>query len=159
MGQYSAIAVLNNELIISYTDVANGDLLVWRDDGSGNGGAGNGQADGTEIRTVDSGGVVGLYTSITTLGNDIAVSYYDQTNGALKQYSPVYPDNPDGGDAGGTGGDGTVGGTSVGGIQRGAGGGSCFIENADAMPWETMPWFLTGIGWIVALGCFACRRR
>jgi hypothetical protein len=64
--------------VISYYDVANGDLKVAK--------CANAACSGTStISIVDSTGQVGYYTSIT-IGTDgmPVISYYDSTNGDLK---------------------------------------------------------------------------
>ena len=75
----------SGQLVISYHDgtTANRDLKLWVDDGNGGGIAGNGIADGAEIRTVQSVGDVGRFTSLALDKDDnIAIAYQDFTNDA-----------------------------------------------------------------------------
>ena len=106
MGQYTSTTVLNARIAVSYYDLSNTDLKLWWDDGRGGGTAGDGIANGTEVRTIDNGGLVGSYNSITTLNGQLAVSYYDATNLDLKLWW-------DDGRGGGTAGDGLANGTEL----------------------------------------------
>jgi len=80
VGGYSAIAIgSNNNPVISYRDVTNGDLKVYvcADTACANGTA----------RTLDAAGDVGYYTSLSIgTDNNPVISYYDGTNGDLKRY-------------------------------------------------------------------------
>jgi hypothetical protein len=79
VGQYTSITIGTDGLpVISYLDVGNNDLKVAK--------CGNADcSSGNTITTIDSGGTVGQYTSIT-IGTDglPVISYFDWTNGDLK---------------------------------------------------------------------------
>ena len=106
VGQYTSITTLNSKLAISYYDATNGDLKLWYDDGAGGGTSKDGVANGSEIRTIDSAGTVGQYTSITSMGGYLAVAYYDSTNKDLKLWW-------DDGNNHGTAGDGVANGSEI----------------------------------------------
>ena len=66
VGAHTGIALdRNGNLAVSYFDATNCNLKLWIDDGAGGGIAGNGLADGTEIRVIDTNGHSGVGTSIT----------------------------------------------------------------------------------------------
>lgn len=148
VGAFSSIAILNNQLVVSYTDFGVFALKLWRDDGSGSGVAGDGQFNGTEVSTLDP--TAGLHTSVTVLGNDVAISYYDLNADALKLYANIPP--PQQGNQGGTGGGDFAGGTLGSGIQRATGSGSCFLANFSPLDFSGsffLVWSLGGflLGW------------
>ena len=79
VGQYSSVAGLSSAVYVSYYDAENGDLKVAACtslcDRAGS---------SWTASTVDSAGDVGLYTSMSSVGGNPAVAYYDATNKALK---------------------------------------------------------------------------
>jgi predicted regulator of Ras-like GTPase activity (Roadblock/LC7/MglB family) len=79
VGEFTSITIGTDGLpLISYSDAMNGDLRVAK--------CGNAScSSGNTLSTVDSGGAVGRFTSIT-IGTDSlpVISYYDVTNGHLK---------------------------------------------------------------------------
>ena len=78
---------LNNtgKLAVSYYDQFNSDLKLWVDDGAGMGVAGDGQANGAELRTIDSTGDVGSSMSLgLTVDGRLAIAYFSTTDSLLK---------------------------------------------------------------------------
>jgi len=69
---------LDNNIFVSYYDDDNRDLKFAK---STDGGAAWLMEN---IRTVDSSGYVGKYTSLCAAGDCVFIAYYDETNGSLK---------------------------------------------------------------------------
>ena len=109
VGSHTSITVnQSGRLAVSYLDTSSTDLKLWLDDGAGMGTAGDGKANGSEIRTIDSTGNVGYFTSITVeQAGHLAVSYWDSTNSDLKLWVD------DGNGMGGIAGDGLANGSEV----------------------------------------------
>ncbi|MCG3136944.1 MAG: hypothetical protein HJJLKODD_00782 [Phycisphaerae bacterium] len=106
VGNYTSITTYNGRLAIAYYYATGADLKLWIDDGYSGGTAGDGIANGSEIRTLESANSIGTYTAITVHKERLAVSYYDATNTALKLW---YDD----GNGGGTAGDGIANGSEL----------------------------------------------
>lgn len=67
----------NNRLVVAYTESGT-DLIVWIDDASGGGTAGDAIVNGAEIRAVVTGGNIAYVPSVLlALGGDLAVVYYN----------------------------------------------------------------------------------
>ena len=78
VGRYTSIAVDGANVYVSYYDYSYGNLkFAVSTDGGATWGLGN-------VKTVDSAGDVGKYTSIAVDGSNVFISYYDNTNGDLK---------------------------------------------------------------------------
>ena len=77
-GQYTSLAVDGATLYISYYDVTNGDLKFARSDDSG------ATWPPANLRVVDSSGEVGKYCSIDCSGDNVYISYYNDTVNKLK---------------------------------------------------------------------------
>src|SRR3989344_5735918 len=78
VGQYSSIAVSGSNVFISYRDSTNTNLKFAKSTDNGDTWlAGN-------IKTVDSVGNVGQYSSIAVSGSNVFISYRDSTNTNLK---------------------------------------------------------------------------
>jgi hypothetical protein len=79
VGSYNALELSGGNPIVSYRDNTNFDLKLATCT------AGCATATPTwHVGTVDSGGSVGLYTSLRLIGGNPVVSYYDSTNADLK---------------------------------------------------------------------------
>jgi uncharacterized repeat protein (TIGR01451 family) len=97
-GTFNSLGVWNNHLVVAYYVDADADkLLIWIDDGRGSGTADDGNVNGTEIRTIDTGGVIGKHVDVAVVNGYLAVVYYDETNTQLKLW---YDDGTSGGSAG-----------------------------------------------------------
>lgn len=84
VGQEPSLTYRGSRLAVSYYDVTNTALKLWFDDGNGGGTADDGQANGTEIRTIDDTNMAGLYNSITVWNNHLVVAYHiDSANDFL----------------------------------------------------------------------------
>lgn len=86
-GQYTSVAInpSNDTTYISYYDAANKNLRLAMNRGFGSGGN-CGPNNSWLCQTVDSGGDVGMYSSIAVnpLTGGIGIAYYDAINGQLK---------------------------------------------------------------------------
>ena len=81
----------NGQLAISFYNSNADDMLLWVDDGAGGGTAGDRAVNGGEIRTIDSGGDVGAFSTALVDGSDtLFVHYYDGTNGDLKRFEQSF---------------------------------------------------------------------
>ncbi|MBN2546085.1 MAG: exo-alpha-sialidase, partial [Spirochaetes bacterium] len=78
VGRYSSIAVDGTNTYISYYDITNGNLKFAKSVNEGTTWSAGLQ------QTIDSAGDVGKYTSIAVNGDNIYISYFDDTNGNLK---------------------------------------------------------------------------
>jgi hypothetical protein len=78
VGRYTSIAVDGSNVYISYYDDISYDLKFARSTDGGD------TWDPVNIKTVDSTGEVGLFTSICVNGSNVYISYYDTTNNDLK---------------------------------------------------------------------------
>lgn len=79
VGSYSSLRLNAGNPVVSYYDSSNADLKL----ATCTGGCATASASWV-VTTVDSGGNVGLYTSLELNGGNPAVAYYDVTNAALK---------------------------------------------------------------------------
>ena len=100
-GLYSDITVYEGRLAVAYYEDAANEAKLWLDDGAGGGVAGDGIAQATELRDVDTGSDDGAYASIAVVGGQLAMAYQDTTNSDVKLWV-------DDGTGGGTAGNETV---------------------------------------------------
>jgi hypothetical protein len=77
-GRYASLAILSNTIGISYYDYSNGDLRYARTVDP------DGVLGFSAAVTVDTGGDVGLDTSLAVVAGNPGISYYDNSNGDLK---------------------------------------------------------------------------
>ena len=75
-GASSDITVIDEQAVIAYYDTGNTDLKLFFDDGDGGGTAGDGQAGGTEIRTIDTDTPTNAQPSVAQRNGRVAVAYY-----------------------------------------------------------------------------------
>lgn len=79
VGRYSSLSGIGTARMVSYYDADNGDLKLATCTASCD------SAGAIWVTsTVDSGGDVGLYTSLSSVAGNPAIAYYDATNKALK---------------------------------------------------------------------------
>ena len=92
VGHHSSLALVNGKPAISYYDATNGDLkYAYSSTATGS------QAEDWTTTLVDNGyeNDVGQYTSLAVVDGQPAISYYDETDGALR-YAKRSPDWPTG---------------------------------------------------------------
>ncbi len=106
VGSSSSITSAGGYLATSYWDATNVDLRLWWDDGHGGGTAGDGLANGGEIRVIDSATQTGTDGALTVVGGMLAASYYDFDCDCVMLW---YDD----GRGGGTAGDGIANGSEI----------------------------------------------
>jgi hypothetical protein len=86
VGLYASVAInpLNDTTYVSYYDATDKDLRLAMDKGFGTGNCGPNNS--WLCTTVDSGGDIGMYSSIAINpdNGEIGIAYYDATNGKLK---------------------------------------------------------------------------
>lgn len=106
-GFFNAITSYGNHVGVSFYHFPDDSFRFWLDDGNGGGIADNGIADGTEIRVIEDPAIGGgLYPSITTIQNRLAISSWGNPPDGLRVW---YDD----GDGGGTAGDVAANGTEL----------------------------------------------
>ena len=78
VGEYTSLAVDGDNVYIFYRDNTNDDLKFAKSTDKGN------TWPVASIKTIDSAGNVGSYTSLAVAGSNVYISYHDNTNGDLK---------------------------------------------------------------------------
>lgn len=96
-GFWNSIIAYNGYIGVTFYHFPDATLRFWYDDGAGSGVAGNGIADGTEIRIIDApSGGGGFYPSVTTRNGKLAISSLGMTPDGLRIW---YDDGAGGGTA------------------------------------------------------------